>query len=266
MVHYQLRWRERRARWVSSRQLCDPRVIEAAPIAHDVAKSFVLAHHYSGSYPSVRCRVGIFERGDLVGVATFGLPAGPRVLCAWTGFGREEAIELNRFVLLDEVGYNAESRALKLARHVLLEQLPSLKALLAFSDPVLRESLDGTVTLPGHVGTIYQATNAAYRGRTGARRLVLDHEGRAISARTIQKIRQQQSGHAYAEQRLLDAGAPPRRADESIQIWLTRALEGFRRMSHAGNHGYVWSLVRGHRFKSRGPYPKVPDPVQLGLL
>ncbi len=266
MSDFEQRWRQRRACWVSRRQMCDPRVLEATSISHTIAKGFVLEHHYSGSYPSVRCRVGIFERGHLVGVATFGIPAGPRVLEAWTGFGQDEAIELNRFVLLDEVGYNAESRALKLARRVLLEQLPDLKALLAFSDPVLRTSLGGEVTLPGHVGTIYQATNAAYRGRTGSRRLVLDAQGRVLSPRLIQKIRQRQSGHVYATQKLIDSGAPPPREGEAPDAWLKRALGLFRRIHHPGNHGYVWPLRPRHEIVSCAAYPKVPDPVQLGLL
>lgn len=263
---HEQRWEQGRSRWVSHRQCCDTSVMEAAPITHQVAKSFIHTHHYSGSYPSVRCRVGIFERGQLVGVATFGIPAGPSVLKKWTGFGQDEAIELNRFILLERVGYNGESHALKLARRVLLTQLPELKALVAFSDPVLRETLEGELILPGHVGRIYQATNAGYRGRTGSRYLLLDAEGRAISSRLIQKIRQHQPGHVYATQRVLDAGAPPRHHGESVRAWLERALTHFRRIYHPGNHGYVWSLERRRRVLSTSPYPKLADPVQLGLL
>lgn len=127
-LDYSQRWRERDSTWVSHRQVCDIKLIEAAPLPESGAKAFVLAHHYSGSYPAARCRVGIYERGELVGVAVFGIPAGPKVLKTWTGYVQDEAVELCRFVLLDEVGYNAESYALKLARRVLCEELPELRA------------------------------------------------------------------------------------------------------------------------------------------
>ncbi len=253
-------------RWVYPRQRCDPRALEAAPIDAHTARAFICTHHYSGSYPSVRCRVGIFEYGELVGVATFGVPAGPKVLEAWTGFSHDEAIELNRFVLLDRVGYNGESRALRLARGVLRDELPGLKAILAFSDPIARTTHEGTQVMPGHVGTIYQATNAAYMGRSSPRSLVLDAQGKTISPRLLQKIRQHQSGHAYATQRLLDAGAPPPLHGESPRAWLMRVLPAFRKLRHPGNHAYVWSLQRGVRFRSVRVYPKLRDPTQLGLL
>jgi hypothetical protein len=43
------------------------------------AKEFILAHHYSASYPSARIRFGLFTAGRLAGVAVFS----PR---ATTGF------------------------------------------------------------------------------------------------------------------------------------------------------------------------------------
>jgi hypothetical protein len=42
-----------------------------------------------------------------------------------------------------------------------------------FSDPVERRRADGTVIMPGHVGVIYQASNAVYTGRGTARTLAL---------------------------------------------------------------------------------------------
>jgi hypothetical protein len=265
-LDYAQRWAEQESRWVSHRQLCDTRVIEAAPLPEEDAKAFIMTHHYSGSYPAARCRVGIYERGKLVGVCVFGIPAGPTVLETWTGFGQDEAVELSRFVLLDSVGYNAESHALKLARRVLLEHLPELRALVSFSDPVPRYTLTGACVLPGHQGTIYQATNGAYLGRTTPRTLYLDAEGRVISARAMQKVAQQQRGHEYAERLIVEAGAPPRRAGECPKAWLARAKRCLRKIRHTGNHGYVWGLKRGVSFASKAAYPKQVDPVQLGLV
>jgi hypothetical protein len=37
-----------------------------------------------------------------------------------------------------------------------------LRGLVMFSDPIPRRRADGTVVMPGHVGVIYQASNAIY--------------------------------------------------------------------------------------------------------
>lgn len=266
MGHANQRWCEGEARWAFPRHRCDVKLLDAAPISYAEASEFIKLHHYSGSYPSVRYRVGFFFCGRLSGVATFGIPAGPAVLQAWTGFGQEEAIELNRFVLLEELGYNAESHCLKLARRLLKQALPGLKALLAFSDPVLRTDLSGRKVMPGHTGTIYQATNAAYRGRSGAQKLLLDDDGKTISKRLLQKIRRQESGHDYATRRLLDAGVSPPEQGEPPGAWLKRVLPSFRRLAHPGNHGYVWALDRKVSYSSCLPYPKLVGPIQLGLF
>jgi hypothetical protein len=82
------------------------------------AKAFVLAHHYSRSWPAVRFAYGLIDTaappaGQLVGVLTLGIPTQVAVLTSV--FGRltpyEESLELNRLVLLDDVPANAETWA-----------------------------------------------------------------------------------------------------------------------------------------------------------
>lgn len=132
-----------------------------------------------------------------------------------------------------------------------------------------RSAADGTLTAIGHVGTIYQATNAAYTGRGTARTLALLPDGTVLNDRAAQKVRRQEQGHEYVEQKLVAFGASVRRAGQSPTAWLRQALAdvGVRRLRHRGAHRYVFRLGRNRRERERiplghkqlMPYPKQPD-------
>lgn len=106
VLEYAQRQTEGRSSWISHCQRCDTSRLEVVAVLQKQAREFVMAHHYSGSFPAARQSVGLFEGGVLVGVAVFGVPAGPHVLRYWTRLPPEQGIELSRFVLLDRVGYN----------------------------------------------------------------------------------------------------------------------------------------------------------------
>src|SRR5262249_10304227 len=61
-----------------------------------------------------------------------------------------------------------------------------VRGLVMFSDPLPRTRADGTVIMPGHVGTIYQAANSVYTGRATARTLTLLPDGTVFSDRGVQ--------------------------------------------------------------------------------
>ena len=270
------RWRERRDSYRPAGEPIDVGRYGVEPLTgrHEAeARAFVERHHYSGSYPASRLAVGLWRsRGavwapELVGVAVLSVPMQPASIRRWLGRDPAEGVELGRFVLLDDVPANGESWFLRRAFAAVRRELPEVRAVLAYSDPVRRESLDGTVVLPGHVGTIYQAHNGRYVGRASPRHLVLDPCGRIVSERALSKIRRGERGHRYATEALLRAGAPPRRHGEDPAAWVERALrEGpFRRIRHPGNHTYAWPLD-GRRDTARelapsaGAYPKLAVP------
>jgi hypothetical protein len=132
----------------------------------------------------------------------------------------------------------------------------------SFSDPVARRTAAGELVFPGHIGTIYQASNAAYLGRTVPRRLLLLPDGRVFSERALSKIRNDERGHAYAERELVRFGARPRRAGEGGAAWLRGALgaAGARQVVHGGNHRYAFRLGTWRRLVAVGlpaaAYPK----------
>ena len=260
------RWEEGEARWVPRHHLVNTRVLECAQITESRAKSFVKRHHYSGSYPAARMRYGLFQRGNLVGVAVLSVPSNQRVIPCYTPYQPEQGVELGRLVLLDEVAYNAESFFLGQIRRALRRDAPRLRTILAYSDPVVRVLRDGTKVFAGHYGQIYQATNASYQGRGTARKLYLDARGRVISARSLSKIRGQERGHEYARALLEEATDTVQHISESSADWIKRALKRCQSIHHPGNHVYVWGMDKRASIPKSKPFPKHIDPVQLGLL
>lgn len=232
-----------------------------APIAETDAKRFVVGHHYSGTYPAAQHRVGLFDdAGVLVGVAVFAVPVQQAVLTR-TFPALEpyrESCELARFVLLDEVPGNAESWFL--ARCFDLLRPVGVRGVVSHSDPVAR-SIGGRVVFAGHVGTIYQASNASYLGRTAPRTVILLPDGSVLNARSVEKLRSGDRGHEYVERRLVGLGACPR-VGVSPDAWLTEALDviGARRVRHGGCHRYAFRLDRGVKVgRTSEPYPKRAD-------
>lgn len=248
------RWTARHASYRPAGEPIDPARYGVELISEAEARAFVVRHHYSGTYPAARLRVGLFRasgtgRPDLVGAAVFSVPMQPASIPRWTGVGAAEGVELGRFVLLDDVEANGETWFLARAFRQLTAELPEVRAVLSYSDPVPREAADGRVVMPGHLGIIYRAHNGRFVGRSSSRTLLLGPDGRAVSGRSLTKIRLGERGAGYAERQLLQMGAPPRWAGESGESYVRRALGcgAFRRVRHPGNLAYVWALTRDTR-------------------
>jgi hypothetical protein len=265
------RWREGRHSWRHvSEGGFDRSLFEVAPIDDDkTAKAFVVDHHYSASYPSAKLRYGLYGAGELVGVAVLSTPTNNKSLTnVFPGLvANHESTELGRFVLLDEVPANAESWFLTQAFRLAAAQ--GIRGVLSCSDPLPRRADGGALIVPGHVGTIYQATNARYLGRQTARSLWVFTDGTTLNARSAQKIRKGERGAAYVEALLVSHGAVARARDENPKVWLRRAVRetGASCVRHAGNHRYAFALGRTHTERRQveralaaaQPYPKTID-------
>lgn len=245
----------------------DRRRYEVALIDNDNdAEAFVLAHHYSNTYPSTKWRFGLYQHEQLVGVAVFSNPTNVKVLRnpfpMLTPY--YESTELGRFVLLDEVPANAETWLLARC----FEQLQSfgVRGVVSMSDPV-RRVVDDRIVFAGHVGTIYQAKSAVYTGRAWSEPIEMLPNGEILNRRSQQKVRDQDRGHGYVERKLQSFGARPMRPGEKPNLWLREAKRaaGVRRVPHAGNHRYCFLLgtPTDRRVLRRAlaslPYPKEVD-------
>lgn len=252
---------------------------EVAEIPDDTtAKAFVLEHHYSGSYVSAKRRFGLYcgkakvdpetgdPRGHLVGVAVFSTPVNMLSLDPAPG-DKDTRAELGRLVLIDDVPANGESWFL--ARCFELLRAEGFSGIVSFSDPVARTDVGGHRVHPGHIGTIYQATNGVYLGTSKPETRLLLPDGTMLPNRLLTKIRKGERGWRYGVERLEQHGAVPLRAGEDATAWLRRVLPVITRpLRHTGNHKYVWDLERRGkraRLPPSKPYPKLAL-GQLGMF
>lgn len=253
------RWRERRDSYRPAGEVFDPRAFEVAPIADDTtARVFVERHHYSGTYVAARRRFGLYTAGALVGVAVFSVPARAEVLHPLPG-GIARGLELGRFVLLDHVRANAETWFLARCFEALRRE--NFAGVVSFSDPHARTAADGHVVFGGHVGTIYQASNAVFLGQARRHTVLLLPDGRSFNRRALSKIRRRERGWVYAVDQLVAAGADAPGHD--LDAWLTAALARVVRPSkHPGCLKYVFGLDRATRkaLPTGKPYPKMVTP------
>lgn len=255
------RWRDHRGTYRPADERIDTAKHEVVAIDESRAKAFVLSHHYSSSYPAARFRFGLFCRGELVGVSVFSHPVNDAVLTNEFPCSTKEAVELGRFVLLDRVAGNGETWFL--ARAFELLRAESIAGVVSYSDPLPRDRADGVTIFGGHVGTIYQAHNAVYRGRARGGQVHLLPDGSVFSRRTLQKIRCGERGWRYGVEQLVRGGARVPRAGEDWREWLAEALAAAtRKVRHPGNHKYVWGLTRAMRRHvdrklEAFPYPKL---------
>ncbi|MCI0571052.1 MAG: hypothetical protein L0Y66_09880 [Myxococcaceae bacterium] len=251
------RWRFGRHSFLPAGEPIRTAEYEVATMPGDAeAKAFVVAHHYSGTFPAARARFGLYRRGVLAGVAVFSQPINDASLACLPGASGESA-ELGRFVLLDSVPGNGETWFLARAFECLRRE--GWVGVVSFSDPEPRQRADGTTVFPGHIGTIYQAHNAVYLGRGTSRTLRLLPDGTVLSDRTIQKIRARERGWTYGVEQLVRAGAEPPHPNVDLREWLADVLPRVtRRLRHPGNHKYAWTLQSRHRrhLPASRPYPK----------
>jgi hypothetical protein len=165
-----------------------------------------------------------------------------------------DSVELGRFVLLDSVPGNGETWCL--ARTFEHLRAIGVRGVVSFSDPVPRRAADGRIVFGGHLGTIYQAHNAWYLGRSRPSTLRLLPDGTVLSNRALQKLRSREQGWRYVVALLAKFGAAPPQNDESLSEWMNLWLPRLTRsLRHRGNHKYAWTLA-GRNVLSSLAYPK----------
>lgn len=259
------RWYLKCARFVPPSSHFDPRLFDVAEIEDDATpRAFVKAHHYSGSYPNAWRRFGLFERGELVGCAVFSVPQNMAVL---RPFPLHASAELGRFVLLDRVGFDAETWFLKRCAGAL--RTLGLAGFVMFSDPNPRRDASGAVVFPGHTGTIYRAFSAPLLKYSRAETEFLLPDGRSFARRALSKIRARAEGDRgelscgwrYAVRQLVDAGAPMLGRD--LGAWLDRVETTFlRAVKRPGKLKYAFALhpkALSSRLRTKLP-PSLPYP------
>ena len=182
---------------------------EVCGICNIDAKTYIHANHYShGShggpspcYGLYQGEGGLFGERKLLGVAMFATPCSENVRASVFGEKYVDCVtELHRLHLLDITPRNSESWMISRILRQLHIDRPDIRAVVSFADPT-----------EGHLGVIYQATNAIYYGVSGKSRFWMDTEGRLRHPR--------QNGVNIAGEEL-----------------------GWKPVMREGKHRYVWLL------------------------
>jgi hypothetical protein len=247
------RWRDRRERRVPAGPLIEPGAYAVEVIEEPRARAFVVQHHYSGSFPAARLSVGLLRGRELVGAAVFSVPMNNLAVPRWSAIDNPNAgAELGRLVLLDDVPGNGESWFMARALRLLVEE-KRLEAVISYSDPVPRMNAMGEVVKPGHLGIVYQALSATYRGLSGKRTGYLAPCGRPISGRALSKVRLGERGAGAVIEQLASMGAPARGFREDGRAYVDRlSAEGWlARYRHPGNHAYLFPLSARAKARAR---------------
>jgi hypothetical protein len=260
------RWRERRSSFVDNDTLIDPSEFALDVIADGrVAKAFIAAHHYARTTPPTRLCVGLYRNGPagrsvLSGVAAFTVPMNNEVVPLHTAMPPDQGVELGRFVLLDDVAANGETYFLARALRLLRALKPTIQAVVSFADPSPRYDADGNLSHRGHIGKIYAAASAAYRGQRPPRSLHVLPNGQPFSERAASKIRRRETGYAYAIDQLVAQGAP-RPDNDDLAAWYAGLVRsGFLRTHRRpGTHAYAFPLTLKARLAGKG-LPRLTPP------
>lgn len=261
------RWRERRSLFVPASGTINPAEYSVDVIdCMKVAKPYVIATHYSASFPVTRLSVGLFRNGTagssrLVGVASFSVPMNNAAIVKHTGLAHyNSGVELGRLVLADEVAGNGETYFLSRAFQMLRKEKPEIISILSYADPMRRIGPSGDIIMPGHVGRAYQCFGAIYRGRTKPRTEMITPDGQVFSERAISKIRNHETGIGYAIDELVRRGAP--KPDIDPKTWLAKLStdQFLSRRRHNGNHIYNFPLTKAAKLAGR-LLPRLDYPI-----
>jgi hypothetical protein len=246
-----LRWDNRRSVFHPRKPFAEVKEFDVQHIPPSEAKPFVAKHHYSGCACAYDfANYGLFWKGILSGVATFAACQNKATVQRYAGHEYEQGVELGRFVLLDEPGYNSESWFLARAMEQFKQLYPARKAVISYSDPHPRINRAGETVFPGHIGNIYRASNALFAGRGQRRKKYTDADGRTFAERNFSKIIKEESGWAYALRELERASETPR-GKESLESYVWRAKRQLSTFTHPGNYVYVFPLAANRREKKQ---------------
>ena len=143
------------------------RDMTVSAVAHRDVIEFCRRYHYSNTGGSNLWNWGLWHGVYLLGVVSYNLPT--RSVCD-SIFGEDHwdhVWHMGRLAVADEVPKNAESRLIGGSLRAIEKQHPGTWAIVTYA-----------ATDVGHIGYVYQATNALYTGTGGDPTWFIDQEGR----------------------------------------------------------------------------------------
>lgn len=132
--------------------------IEIVPTTPEQVHPFVLKHYLQTEPTAVRKVYGIIYKptNEMIGMAIYGLPMMTASRFLQPEAHQRQVFELKRLFIEDRPGLrNIESYVIARTLKMIKEEFPDVKVVITFADEKA-----------GHLGGIYQATNAIYLGKS----------------------------------------------------------------------------------------------------
>lgn len=191
-------------------------------------KQLIEQNHYSRSVRGLKVSFcfGLFDNDALIGALIFGQLS----TTAWKKYGEteEDVLELRRMVCVPGAPKNCCSFLIAKAVKY-LKRSSKAKVLVSYADPFHR-----------HCGTVYQAANWNYGGKTAPDILLRDPDGKIYHSRAVRtKYKGELKPFAKRLQNLDNVGL-------------------LERVPVPGKHIYTFSLVGKHLCSTAALYPKTP--------
>lgn len=151
-------------------QMPKVRDMHVGPASQRDVTEFTRRYHYTATGGMMTWRWGLWSGPTLLGIITYNLPT--RDVCE-SVFGAEHHDRvwcMGRLAVADTAPHNSESRLIAGSLHAVQRSHPHVWAVVTYA-----------ATDAGHIGTVYQATNALYTGSVDRGRRpshYVDAEGR----------------------------------------------------------------------------------------
>lgn len=172
---------------------------EIKPISYQQAKEIILKYEWLQTMSKTRWHYGIYFGDYLAGVNCFGINCvGGTQVPKQFGLNYDELIYLARGACVSWAPKNTNSRLTSQSIKLLKQEYPKAKLIIAYAD-----------SEAGEIGTIYQACNWFYVGKTSGKRRWISPSGREYDERLPGNMRSKDSNKyewAYYKQKLLDEG------------------------------------------------------------
>lgn len=165
-----------------------PRDLVVRPCSAADVQNMCARWHYSRGAGHIGYRHGLWDGDVLYGVSLINAPVPNVQECVFGSEHAHHVMDLQRLALPDDAPRNCESRLISGSLRLLKQQRPDVWAVVTYAD-----------TTQGHVGTIYQATNALYTGTGRTTYAWVDSRGVLRSKRSSGGGRGDHGGISKAE-------------------------------------------------------------------
>lgn len=203
------------------------RDMTVSPVTTKDVIDFCRRYHYTTTGGSMPWRYGLWYGPTVLGVVAYNLPTRDACQAVFGPEHYDKVWHMGRLALADTAPCNSESRLIAGSLQIIARDHPETWAVLTYA-----------ATDAGHIGYVYQATNALYTGTGG-------------------------DGHHFIDQN----GKPRANHTAGGRIPLARAAAwGWTRVADGPKHRYVYILGNKRQRRERRAllkYPVLPYPKAM---